>query len=188
MPAAAAYAESLAAAIVASLRADPPPGSPARVVIRWFEGPGYLTVHALGTDEEADVPAADAWLALEWANAAREITRVDAIFADPTLSSAAAALAAELEDGSWSWDAQPEPLVQAAARVRQLLADLDVEIPDHFAVGVSHFEGWGSEDSVPRANPETVLAHLRKRGIEPGGRRRRLSLGGLGKRSRRSAR
>jgi len=52
----ATYAEVLAAAIVASLRVDPPPGSPARVVIRWFEGPDYLTVHALGPTRRPTCP------------------------------------------------------------------------------------------------------------------------------------
>ena len=139
------------------------------MVIRWFEGPGYLTVHALGTAEEADVSAADAWLPLEWPNNRREITRVDTIFEDQTLSAAAAALAAELDDASWPWETQPpEPLVQAAARVRQLLADAGVDVAAHFAVGVCHFEGWGLEESVPRANLKPTLELLREQGIEPG--------------------
>ena len=162
------YAESLAAAIVASLRADPPPGMPARLLIRWFEGPDYLTIHALGTEEEGELPADDAWYPLEWPNEPREIERVDAIMEDEGVATAAAALAAELEDGAWPWTTQPEPLVMAAAKVRAHLQDAGIALPDHFAVGVSHFEGWGAEESVPRANPEAVVELLRQRGLEPG--------------------
>jgi hypothetical protein len=40
-------------------------------------------------------------------------------------------------------------------------------LPDHFAVGVCHFEGWGAAESVPRANPTAVAALLRQRELEP---------------------
>lgn len=153
--------------MVASLRADPPPGMPARVVIRWFEGPDYLTIHALGTEEERDVPADDAWYPLEWPNEPREIERVDAIFENEAVAAAAASLAAELEEDWFGSETQPEPLVAAAAMVREQLQDAGVALPDHFAVGVCHFEGWGAEDSVPRANPEAVVELLRQRGLEP---------------------
>ena len=42
---------------------------------------------------------------------------------DDGVSAAATALAAELEDGSWAWEAQPEPLVVAATKVREGLQD-----------------------------------------------------------------
>lgn len=161
------YAAALATAIVASLRTDPPPGVPVRVVIRWFEGPDYLTIHALGSEEEAEVPADDAWYPLEWMNEPREIERATAILADAEVASAAAALAAELEEGSWSWEEQPEPLVAAAAMLRERLQNEGVALPDHFAVGVCHFEGWGAEESVPRANPGAVVDLLRRRRLAP---------------------
>ncbi|MFP5363501.1 MAG: hypothetical protein ACLGI5_12320 [Thermoleophilia bacterium] len=167
------YAELLADGIVASVEADPPPGLPARIVIRWFEGPGYLTVHALGADEEPAVAAEDAWHPLEWPNREREIGRVDAIVAQPDLAAAAASLGDELDGGSWPWDEQPEPLIAAAARIPGLLRDAGVAVAGHFAVGVCHFEGWGCEESVPRINPDHVVDALRQRGIEPGARRRR---------------
>jgi hypothetical protein len=87
------YAAALAAAVVASLRTNPPPGVPVRVVIRWFEGPDYLTIHALGSDEEAEVPADDAWYPLEWPNEPREIERATAILEDDAVATTAAALA-----------------------------------------------------------------------------------------------
>lgn len=80
---------------------------------------------------------------------------------------APAALAAELEEGSWSWDKQPEPLVAAAGMLRARLEDEGVALPDHFAVGVCHFEGWGAEESVPLANPDAVVDLLRRRRLDP---------------------
>jgi len=169
MSASSRYAEELALAIVASMRADPPPGLPARVVIRWFEGPDYLTIHVLGTDEEGAVALDDAWYPLEWPNEPREIQRVDAMFEDPNLAAAASDLAAALEDESWPWgDAQPEPLVEAAAKIRELIQEGGIAVAEHFAVGVCHFEGWGNDDSVPRANPRDVVDLLRERGHDPG--------------------
>lgn len=170
------YAELLGQAIAASVETDPPPGLLARVVIRWFEGPRYLTIHALGTDEEPAVAADDAWHPLEWPNTDREIDRVDAVFAQPGLAAAAEALADELDGGAWPWDEQPEPLVAAAARIPALLHDAGVTVADHFAVGVCHFEGWGNEESVPRINPDHVVDVLRQRGVEPGARRSRRRL------------
>jgi hypothetical protein len=162
------YAEALARGIVASLRAAPPAGVPVRVVIRWFEGPDYLTIHALGTDEENDVPADDAWYPLEWPNEPREIERVDSILEEPQLAAAAVALKGELDDEQWEWeDAQPEALVKAAARVRDLVEEAGVGVAAHFTVGVCHFEGWGNANSVPRANPHAVVELLRERGLDP---------------------
>lgn len=167
MVAADRYAELLADGIAASVRADPPPGRLARVVIRWFEGPDYLTVHALGTDEESAVADDDAWYPLEWPNESREIGRVDAIFAQPDLAAAAEALADELDDGAWPWDRQPEPLLAAATRLPAILRDAGMSVAEHFAVGVCHFEGWGNEESVPRINSAHVVDVLRQRGLEP---------------------
>ena len=167
MRAADRYAELLAHGIVASVQAEPPPGRLARIVIRWFEGPDYLTIHALGTDEEPGIATDDAWAPLEWPNEAREIERVDAILAQPDLAAAAKSLADDLDDGSWSWEEQPEPLLAAAARIPALLRDAGVTVADHFAVGVCHFEGWGNEQSVPRVNAANVVDLLRRRGIEP---------------------
>ena len=168
MSAAPRYAESLATAIVRSLLAQPPPGMPTRVVIRWFEGPSYLTIHALGTDEEGSVSPDDAWYPLEWPNEPREIDRVDAILQDEDVAAAAAALESELGDDGWAWgEAQPQPLVAAAALVCERLRSEGVPLPDHFAVGVCHFEGWGAANSVPRANPQAVVELLRQRGLEP---------------------
>lgn len=161
------YAAALATAVVASLRTNPPPWVPGRVVIRWFEGPDYLTIHALGSEEEAEVAADDAWYPLEWPNEPREIERATAILQDDAVASAAAALAAELEEGSWPWDKQPEPLVAAAGMLRARLEDEGVALPDHFAVGVCHFEGWGAEESVPLANPDAVVDLLRRRRLDP---------------------
>ena len=59
------YAEALAAAIAADLKENPPPGSLVRVVIRWFDGPLYLTIHALGTEQEDDVEPDAAWAHFE---------------------------------------------------------------------------------------------------------------------------
>jgi hypothetical protein len=137
-------------------------------VIGWFEGPDYLTIHALGSEEEeAKVPADDAWYPLEWPNEPREIERATAILEDDAVASAAAALLTELEDDSWSWDEQPQPLVAAAGMLRERLQDEGVALPDHVAAGVCHFEGWGAEESVPRANPDAVVDLLRRRGVEP---------------------
>ncbi|CAA9524611.1 MAG: hypothetical protein AVDCRST_MAG67-3520 [uncultured Solirubrobacteraceae bacterium] len=93
MAAADTYVELLAQGIVASIHGDPPPGLPARVVIRWFDGPAYLTIHVLGTDEEPGVAADDAWSPLEWPNATREIERAGVVLAQPGLAAAVDALA-----------------------------------------------------------------------------------------------
>ena len=113
-PAEQEYAHALAAAIVASLQRDPVEGKLARLVIRWFEGPDYLTIHALGTDDEPNVSNEDAWYPLEWPNEEREITRVDGVMQDESLARSVERLTAELGDGGWEWDAQPEPLIAAA--------------------------------------------------------------------------
>ncbi len=59
------YAGALAGSITSSLESDPVRGDLSRLVIRWFEGPDYLTIHALGTEDERDVPKDDAWYPLD---------------------------------------------------------------------------------------------------------------------------
>jgi hypothetical protein len=166
-PAEQEYAHALAAAIVASLQRDPVEGKLARLVIRWFEGPDYLTIHALGTDEEPNVSNEDAWYPLEWPNAAREITRVDGVMQDESLARSVERLAAELDDGGWDWDAQPGPLIAAAQEIHALVEANGIPVAPHFASGVSHFEGWGPHESVARANPEPVLARLAQGDLLP---------------------
>lgn len=77
------YATELASAIVASLRERPVSGPLVRVSIRWFEGPDYLTIHALGADDEQEVDADDAWYPLEWPNVDAEIGRADLVLGAP---------------------------------------------------------------------------------------------------------
>jgi len=161
------YADALAGSITASLERDPVQGELARVVIRWFEGPGYLTIHALGTEDECDVPADDAWYPLEWPNEEHEIDRVDAVMRDEALTGVIEVLATEMRDEGWSWDEQPQPLIAAALKLRQAVEAAGLPTASHFAVGVSHFEGWGAEDSVPRVNPSATLTLLGERGLLP---------------------
>jgi hypothetical protein len=167
-PAEEKYADALASAVAVSLQRDPVAGGLARLVIRWFEGPDYLTIHALGTEEERAVPSDEAWYPLEWPNADREIDRVDVIMQDESVVDAVEKLSAELEGGSWPWDEQPAPLVAAAQRLRRLVESSGVPTAPHFAIGTSHFEGWGPGDSVPRVNPRPVLDLLAERGLDPG--------------------
>jgi hypothetical protein len=161
------YAQALAAAIVASLQRDPVEGKLARLVIRWFEGPDYLTIHALGTDEEPDVSNEDAWYPLEWPNEAREIARVDGVMQDEAFAHSVDRLTAELGDSGWNWDAQPEPLIAAAQEIRELVEANDLPVAPHFAAGVSHFEGWGPEESVAKANPPPIVARLAQGDLLP---------------------
>jgi hypothetical protein len=163
------YAEALAAAITADLEAHPRPGGLARVVIRWFEGPLYLTIHALGADEERALDPDDAWLPLEWANVEAELDRADRIVDRPEVQAAGSALEATLEEGSWAWEpgTAPGPLV-AAARLVRAACDRATPTPaPHFAVGVSHFEAFGIEASVRAANPPETWRRLEERGIDP---------------------
>ncbi len=101
------YVEALLGALVQDLREHPVRGQLARVVVRWFEArdPLYLTIHALGTDQE---PAAqgrlrrwigsrrgrrDAWLALEWDNVDEEMERTGRVLSDPAVRAAGAPVA-----------------------------------------------------------------------------------------------
>ena len=163
------YADALASAIATSLRRDPVAGHLSRLVIRWFEGPDYLTIHALGTGEERDLPSGDAWYPLEWSNQDREIDRVDAVMQDEALAAAVERLTAELGEDGWSWDEQPAPLIAAARRFRELVQAGGIAAAPHFAVGVSHFEGWGPAESVPRGKPRAGGRATRRAGLAPGG-------------------
>jgi hypothetical protein len=167
-PAEQRYADALAEAIAASLQRDRVPGDLARVVIRWFEGPDYLTIHGLGTFEEGGVANEDAWYPLEWPNEERETDRVDGVMADEALAGPVEELASELGEDGWPWDEQPRALIAAAQKLRELLDSRGIPTAPHFAVGISHFEGWGCADSVPRANPEAVLDLLAERDLLPG--------------------
>ena len=161
------YADALAAAIAESLQRDPVAGDLVRLIIRWFEGPDYLTIHALGTEEERDVSSEDAWYPLEWPNVERELDRVEAVMQDESLTGAIEELVAEQGDDGWSWEEQPPPLIVAAQKLHDLVESRGIPTAPHFAVGVSHFEGWGPEHSVPRANPQPVLARLADRDLLP---------------------
>ena len=164
------YAEALAAAICADLVENPPAGALSRVVIRWFEGPLYLMIHALGTDGEEDLEDYDAWSPLEWGNADEEIDRADRIVSRPAVTAAGAALAAPLEEGTWPWEPStpPSPLVAAAQLLRGLCEQSELTLAPHFAVGVAHFEGWGAGASVLAANPKEVWDLLVEHGLDPG--------------------
>ena len=167
-----AYAEALAAAIVSDLADNPPPGALARVVIRWFDSPLYLTIHALGTEED-DVDPEDAWAPLEWENCDDEIERADRIVERPDVAAAGEALAATLEDEAFPCDpgsdlgVVPGPLVAAAQGVRAGCERAALPLAPHFAVGVAHFEGFGAEAGVRAANPPETWDLLVARGIEP---------------------
>jgi hypothetical protein len=52
-------------------------------------------------------------------------------------------------------------------RVRDLVVSDGIATAPHFAVGVSHFEGWGAGESVSLANPGPVLALLAEQGLLP---------------------
>ena len=161
------YADALARAIVQSVKVDSPPGDLVRIIIRWFEGPDYLTVHALGSDEEGEVAPGDAWYPLEWRNEDREINRIDTVMEDARLARAVESLATELGEDGWSWDEQPAALIAAGSEIRRLVEEARLPVAAHFAIGVCHFEGWGATESVPRANPQAVVAALHGRGLAP---------------------
>ena len=161
------YAEALASAIVDSLERLPVSGVLTRVVIRWFDSPDYLTIHALGSDEASEMSDGDAWYPLEWPNEEREIGRVDGVMQDARLASAVRDLVAEVGDDGWDWESQPEPLVTAAKELRRAIEARAIPTESHFAVGVSHFEGPGPAESVPLANPREVVALLAERNELP---------------------
>jgi hypothetical protein len=162
------YAEALAAAIAADLKENPPPGSLVRVVIRWFDGPLYLTIHALGTEQEDDVEPDAAWEPLEWENSDEEINRADRIVDLPEVKAAGEALATSLEDESWPWEpgSAPAELVEAARRLRAA-CERSLPLAPHFAVGVAHFEAFGVEASVRQANPAETWDLLAERDLTP---------------------
>ncbi len=163
------YPTALAQAIADDLLQHPVSGDLARVVIRWFDGPLYLTIHALGTDDETGVSPEDAWYPLVWPNLDAEIARADRILAQPPVAATGASVEATLDEGSWDWelDAPPGDLVAAASQVPDALRRAGVPLAEHLAVGVTHFEGWGAEASVPLANEPSVVQALEQRGLLP---------------------
>ena len=52
-------------------------------------------------------------------------------------------------------------------QLRQNLRAAGVAPGEHFAVGVTHFAGWGARVSVPRANPAETLEALEQRELTP---------------------
>lgn len=164
-----AYIGALLDALVRDLVEHPVPGRLARVVIRWFEktDPLYLTVHALGTDEEDAIEEGDAWYPLEWPNVDREEARADRVVNDSGVQAAGPALAAEyaqlddMQDGEWR--ASPA-LIEVARRAPHALAAAGIESADHMLVLAAHFEGGGAAHVMDEvAPPATVVAALRER-------------------------
>jgi hypothetical protein len=148
---------------------NPVPGRLARVVVRWFQNadPLYLTIHALGTDEESGLEDGDAWYPLEWPNVDREIERWDRIVADPAVQAAGHAVAdeyAELDDmDAGEWRASPA-LIEVARRAPEALRAAGVEAADHMLVLAAHFEGGGALRVLQEIRPsERVVAALRRR-------------------------
>lgn len=145
------YAASLARAIAEDLRVHPPAGVLVRLVIRWFEpdDPLYFTVHALGSQERADVRPEDAWYPLEWPNVDREFERTDRLTEHPGVRQAGKALEATYGVGTCAQvevDA-PGPSPATVDVVRRLADELqaaEVPLDDEFAASAAHFEGSGA--------------------------------------------
>jgi hypothetical protein len=180
------YVDALLGALVRDLRDHPVPGRLARVVVRWFEAsdPLYLTIHALGTDQESAVAGGrrrwggrlrrrpgDAWLPLEWDNVDEEMERTDRVLSDPAVQAAGRAVAElhgerpDLADGEFR---APPALVELARRARDAFRAADIEVAEHMLLLPSHFEGEGARQVMQQIEPpEAVLAALRARGAVP---------------------
>lgn len=168
------YAASFARAIAEDLRAHPPAGALVRVVIRWFEGddPLYFTVHALGSEERADVPPEDAWHPLEWPNVDQEIERTDRLTEHPGVRHTGEALKATYETGTPEWAKDDAGTISPATIdvVRRLTIELQaagVRLDDEFAASAAHFEGWGALAVLRDLADPHVLAALEARGELP---------------------
>lgn len=165
------FASALVEAVVDDLRRNPPAGAVIRVVIRWFEAddPAYFTLHVLGSDERAGVPADDAWYPLEWPNVEREMQRTDRVAEAPAVARAGEELEqyyqSHSDDGD---DEEPSAAIQEAVR-RLPEALLSAEIPTEaeLAVSAAHFEGWGALAVLRKVAGPDLIAALEARGELP---------------------
>ena len=163
------YVSALLDALSRDLVEHPVPGRLARVVVRWHQNaePLYLTIHALGTDEESDVEPGNAWYPLEWPNVDREMPRAERILDDPALQAPGAALADQYADiADWDggeWRASPA-LIEVARRGREAVTSAGVESADHLLVLAANFEGGGASHVLEEIDPpRTVVAVLAER-------------------------
>ena len=179
------YVDALLAALTRDLQEHPVPGQLARVVVRWFEPAEllYLTIHALGTEQESAVQGGrrwggrrkrgggDAWLPLEWDNLDEEMQRTDRVLGDPAVQAAGPAVAKLYEDLPQLADDEfqaPPALVELARRAREAFAAAGIELAEHMLLLPSHFEGEGALQAMEQIEPpETVVAELRARGALP---------------------
>jgi hypothetical protein len=164
------YAASFARAIAEDVHAHPPAGPLVRVVIRWFEedDPLYFTVHVLGSEERADVPAEDAWYPLEWPNVDREMERTDRLAEHPAVRRSGEALKATYEAGTSEQgeddDWAPSPAtVEVVRRLPDELQAASVRLDDEFAASAAHFEGWGALAVLQEVADPHLLAALEAR-------------------------
>ncbi len=169
-----AYVDALLRALIRDLQEHPVPGALARVVIRWFEAndPLYLTIHALGAEQESGVLAGDEWYPLEWENVDEEMERVDRVLADSAVQATAPAVAKlyddrdELVDGEWQ---APPTLVEVARRAREAFIAAGIDVTDHMLLLVAHFEGEGALPVLRQINPpKSVIEALEQRDALPG--------------------
>lgn len=180
------YVDALLAALVRDLEEHPVPGQLARVVVRWFEAaePLYLTIHALGTEQESAVRGSrrrwggrrrrgegEAWLPLEWENLAEEMQRTDRVLSDPAVQAAGPAVAKLYEDLPQLVDDEyqaPPALTELARRAREAFAAAGIELAEHMLLLPSHFEGEGALQAFEQIEPpQAVVAALRARGALP---------------------
>lgn len=167
----ATFASALVEAVVDDLGRNPPAGAVVRVVIRWFEAddPAYFTLHVLGGDERAGVPADDAWYPLEWPNAEREEERTGRVAQAPAVASAGEALERHYrshpDDGDW-----PEPsaaIQEAVRRLPEALRSAEIPTDPELAVSAAHFEGWGALVVLRKVAGPDLIAALEARGELP---------------------
>lgn len=162
-----AFATAFVDALARDLVRYPAQGQLARIVVRWFrhDQPLYLTVHALGTDDD---DAGWPWHPLEWSNFDSEADdRMDRILVDAPLTEPAAALAehyAELPvliDGEYR--ASPA-MIELARNSPSALTAAGIDLAPHFLALPVHFEGGGGLRAMELiAPPEHVVLALTSR-------------------------
>lgn len=158
-----AFVDALVGAIVADLGAYPPNGALVRFVLRWFDwsDPAYMTLHALGAEDE--YTREGAWRPLEWSNVDRELERAGRVTEQPEVARTAAALAAIYELVEDIPEEYPtSPAIRAVMR-RLPQALSAVPRTDHFAAAASHFEAYGIRASLAESNSSAVIQALTAR-------------------------
>lgn len=135
----------LAQAIAADAAVHPAPGLLLRAVARWTDplDPGAITLHLLGTgDDPRGASGDDVRWPLEWANADRELRRVDRIRGVPEVALLLDTLALRYRSAPReAGDGVARPLQAAMRLLEDALVSHGIELADTFAVRTVRADG-----------------------------------------------